>query len=194
MSRHYNRIGEPRYGDRSHCKSMVTSVTLHVLATYKYYTLTRSVFVLSTMILVSRPPSIAVPPSIQTLDEDLAAFLQRPYQDDATAGGNPPIATPALTNPATRDRLLSYAYAVYDTFVTCQLPLRSIPPDHAALLLPLLELLHGLHPYNSPVALLLGCVYHHNDLIQRSLQINHHILRYDPDNVRLYPPLSWLFV
>lgn len=140
------------------------------------------------MILVSRPPNMSTLSPTQTLDEDIIAFLQRPYEDDTTAGGDFPIATPAPNNPQTRDRLLSYAYAVYDTFVTRELPVRSIPPDHAALLLPLLELLHGLYPYNSPTALLLGCVYHHHNLIQRSVQINRHILQYDPENVCSYSP------
>lgn len=138
------------------------------------------------MILVSRPSNVPTPSSVQTLDEDLVEFLQRPYEDDA--------AVPSLANPETRDRLLTYAYAVYDTFVTRQLPPRSIPHDHAALLLPLLELLHGLHPNNSPVALLLGCVYYHNNLMQRSLQLNSHILRYDPDNVHSYFPPSCLLI
>ena len=146
------------------------------------------------MILVSRPLDEPTPSPAQTLDEDLVAFLQRPYEDDATIDGDPPIATPAPRDPQTRDRLLSYAYTVYDTFVTRELPVRSIPPNHAALLLPLLELLHGLSPYNSPIALLLGCVYHHQNLIQRSLDINHHILRYDPDNVYSYSPFSWTFI
>jgi len=140
------------------------------------------------MVLVSRPPDVPTPSPTQTLDEDLLDFLQRPYEDDAAAGGHPPIATLTLNSPQTKDRLLAYAYAVYDTFVTRQLPTRSIPPDHAALLLPLLELLHGLYSYDSPVALLLGCVYHHHDLPQRSLQINRHILQYDPNNVRSHPP------
>lgn len=144
------------------------------------------------MYLVSRPSNVPTPSPVRTLDEDLAAFLQRPFEGDATAGDGFPIAIPAASNPETRDRLLSYAYAVYDTFVTRQLPLRSIPPGHAALLLPLLELLHGLHPYDSPVALLLGCVYHYHDLVQRSVQVNRHILQYDPGNVRTYSPISWL--
>lgn len=143
------------------------------------------------MILISRPPSVPTPSLIQILEEDLVAFLERPYENDATAGGDLPVETPAPNNPETRDRLLSYAYAVYDSSVTRQLPPQSTPPRHAALLLPLLELLHGLYPYNSPVALLLGCVYHYHDLFQRSLQINRHILQYDPDNVRTHSPLSY---
>lgn len=139
------------------------------------------------MILVSRPPNAPIPSPAQALDEDIVAFLQRPYEDDAT--GDFPIATPAPKNPQTRDRLLTYAYTVYDTFVTRELPVRSIPLDHAALLLPLLELLHGLYPYNSSIALLLGCVYHYHNLLQRSLQINRHILQYDPDNVCPYSSL-----
>ena len=142
------------------------------------------------MILVSRPPNVPTPSPIQILDENLVGFLQRPYEDDATPGDFP-VATPAPNNPETRDRLLSYAYVVYDTSVTGQLPPQSIPPGHAALLLPLLELLHGLYPYNPPVALLLGCVYHHHNLVQRSLQINRHILRYDPGNVRTYFTLGY---
>jgi hypothetical protein len=155
---------------------------------------TQPPLVLSPMILVSRPSNIPTPSPVQTLDGDLAAFLQRPYEDDAAVGHGFPIATPAPNNPETRDRLLSYAYAVYDTFVTRQLPSGLIPSEHAALLLPLLQLLYGLYPYNSPVALLLGCVYHHHNMIQRGLEINRHILRHDPDNVRSYPPLSRLSI
>lgn len=144
-----------------------------------------SALTLSTMILVSRPSNVPTPSPIQTLDEDLVAFLQRPYEDD-TAADDPPIVTLTPNNPETRDRLLAHAYAIYDTFVTRQLPSRSVPSDHAALLLPLLELLHELSPSNSPIALLLGCVYHHHNLIQRSLQINRRILQHDPHNVRPY--------
>ena len=142
------------------------------------------------MILVSRPPNIPTPSLIHTLDEDLVAFLERPYEASTVAGGGLQVATPTANNPETRDRLLAYAYVVYDASVTCQLPSRSIPFEHASLLLPLLELLHGLHPYNSPIALLLGCVYHHHDSTQRSIQINRHILRYDPQNVRPCSPPS----
>ena len=138
------------------------------------------------MILVSRPLNVPTPSQIHTLDEDLVIFLRWPYADDATVADNPPVAVLTAKNPETRDRLLDYAYVVYDTFVTRQLPQGSIPPAHASLLLPLMELLHGLHPYNSPIALLLGCVYHHYDLTQRSLKINRHILQHDPENVRLY--------
>jgi len=158
------------------------------------YPPSRSVLTLSTMILVSRPPDVPTPSSVQTLGEDLVAFLQRPYEDNTAAGGGFPITTPTPANPETRDRLLTYAYAVYDTFITRQLPPQSIPSDHAALLLPLLDLLHGLHPHDSPTALLLGCVYHHYDLTQRSLQISRHILQYDPQNVRPHFPFSWLLV
>lgn len=146
------------------------------------------------MILVSRPPDVPTPSSTQILGEDLAAFLQRPYENDTAAGGGSPITTPTPNDPETRDRLLAYAYAVYDVFITRQLPPQSIPPDHAVLLLPLLELLHGLHPYHSPIALLLGCVYHHNNLTQRGLQINRHILQYDPQNVRLHFPSPFLSI
>lgn len=144
------------------------------------------------MILVSRPPDIPSPSPIKTLDDDLAAFLERPYEDNAASAGGFPFATPALSNPETKHRLLTYAYVLYDCFVTGQLPTRSIPSDHAALLLPLLELLHGSYPHDSPVALLLGCVYHYHDSTQRSLQINLNILQYDPGNARSYSPFSWL--
>lgn len=136
------------------------------------------------MILVSRPPNVPTPSQIHTLDADLVAFLQQPYDGDAAAASYPPVAPPTADNPETRDRLLAYAYVVYDTFVTRQLPQGSIPPEHEALLLPLMELMHGLNPYNPSIALLLGCVYHHQDLTQRSLQINRHILQHDPKNVR----------
>lgn len=136
------------------------------------------------MILVSRPTTVPTPSQIFALDGDLVEFLERPYEDVATTTSGPPVATPTAHNPEIRDRLLAYAYVVYDASVTRQLPQESIPPEHAALLLPLMELLHGLHPYNSSIALLLGCVYHHHDLTQRSLQINRHILQHDPENVR----------
>lgn len=144
------------------------------------------------MILVSRPSNVPTPSPIMTLDEDLADFLQRPYEDNIAIGGpgELPVTTSGPSNPETRDRLLAYAYVVYDTFVTRQLPQDSIPSGHASLLLPLLELLHGLYPYNTPIALLLGCVYHHHDLIQRALRINGHILQYDPTNVRSSSLLS----
>ena len=141
------------------------------------------------MILVSRPPDVPTPSPVQTLDEDLDAFLQGPFQGDPAAAGGFRITTTAPNDPEFRGRLLSYAYGVYDTFVTRQLPQQSIPPHHAVLLLPLLELLHELHPHNSPIALLLGSVYYHQDLPQRCLQINNHILQYDPQNVRSRPPL-----
>ena len=142
------------------------------------------------MILVSRPPNTPTPSLIHTLDEDLLVFLRKPYVDSASAGYDPPVTIPTANNPETRDRLLAYACVVYDAFVTRQLPPRSVPFEHASLLLPLLELLHRLHPYNSPIALLLGCMYHHQNFTQRSLQINRHILRYDPQNVRPCPLLS----
>jgi len=146
------------------------------------------------MILVSRPPDISTPSPIHTLDDDLVAFLQRPYEDNATPGGNLPIVTLTLSNPETKNRLLKYAYVLYDGFVTGQLPTQSIPPDHAPLLLPLLELLHGTYPQDSPVALLLGCVYHYHNLAQRSLQINLRILQHDLENARSCYPFSWLLV
>ncbi|KAF9781160.1 hypothetical protein BJ322DRAFT_256213 [Thelephora terrestris] len=138
---------------------------------------------LPTMILVSRPPTTPTPSPIHTLDDDLVAFLESPYVDNAAVAAGLPVATTTANNPETRDRLLAYACVMYDAFVTCQLPSQSIPSEHASLLLPLLELLHGCHPYNSPIALLLGCVYHHHNLYQRSLQMNRHILQYDPQNV-----------
>lgn len=138
----------------------------------------------SIMILISRPPNVPTPSPVFTLDEDLAAFLQRPYEDNPAADSDHPSTTLGPTNSETRDRLLAYAYVVYDTFVTRQLPLQSIPSGHASLLFPLLELLHGLYPHNTPIALLLGCVYHHHDLVQRGLRINRHILQCDPENVR----------
>lgn len=143
------------------------------------------------MILISRPPNVPTPSPIYALDEDLFAFLERPYE---VAGSAPPAATTAANNPETRDRLLAYAYVVYDAFTTRQLPPRSIPSEHASLLLPLLELLHGLHPYHSSIALLLGCVYHHHNLIQRSLEINRHILQHDPQNVCAHSLQSGQFI
>lgn len=151
---------------------------------------TQSVSTPSTMILTSRPSNVPSPSPILTLDEDLVAFLQRPFEDSPASGGSPPVTTLGPSNPEIRDRLLAYAYVIYDTLVTRQLPLQSIPSGHASLLLPLLELLNGLYPYDTPTALLLGCVYSHNDMAQRSLRINHHILQYDPENVRSCSLLS----
>jgi len=136
------------------------------------------------MILISRPSDVPTPFPIHSLDDDLIAFLERPNEDNAAAGGGLQATTTTPNNPETRDRLLAYAYLIYDAAVTRQLPQGSIPPGHSALLLPLMELLHALHPHNSPIALLLGCVYYHYDLTQRSIDINGHILQYDPQNVR----------
>lgn len=147
-----------------------------------------------TMILISRPSDVPTPSPILTLGEDIAALLQRPYEDNPAAGDDPSVMISGPSNPETRDRLLAYAYVVYDTSVTRQLPPQSIPSGHASLLLPLLELLHGLYPYNTPISLLLGCVYYHHDLVQRGLWINGHILQYEPGNVRSYSLLyvSWI--
>ena len=141
------------------------------------------------MIIVSRPPDVPTPSPVQTLDDDLDDFLQGSCRGPAAAGSFP-IATQTLNNPEFRDRLLAYAYGIYDTFVTRQLPDQSIPPHHTVLLLPLLELLHESHPSNSSIALLLGSVYYHQDFTQRCLQINNHILQYEPHNVHFYPSPS----
>ena len=144
--------------------------------------------------LASRPSDMPTPAPVQPLGEDLVEFLRKPQESSTSADGNPLLMSPA-TDPGIRDRLLAYAYTVYDTSITHQLPPESVLAGHGALLLPLLELLHELRPYDTPIALLLGCVYCHYDLTQRSLQINHDILQYDPHNVRsrLPPsrPLTW---
>lgn len=155
------------------------------LDTYKYQCpLSRLILTLLAMNLISRPPNVPSPFPIHALDDDLIAFLERPYEENAAAGSGLPVATTTPNSPETRDRLLAYAYLIYDAVVTRQIPQGSIPPGHSALLLPLMELLHELHPHNPPIALLLGCVYHHYDLTQRSFEINSHILQYDPQNVR----------
>jgi hypothetical protein len=149
-----------------------------------------------TMIIVSRPLDVPTPSPFPTLDEDLDGFLRAPYRNHPAADGGPPVITPTPNDPEFLGRLLSYAYGIYDTFVTRQLPHQSIPSHHAVLLRPLLEVLYESHPSNSSIALLLGSVYYHQDLAQRCLQINNHILQYDPQNVRSYPPpsLPFLFV
>lgn len=136
-----------------------------------------------TLRIASRPSDVPTPAPAQPLDEDLVAVLQRPYDRSTSTDGSSLLTSPA-SDPGTRDRLLAYAYAVYDASVTHQLPPGSVPSEHGVLLQPLLELLHRLHPYHPPIALLLGCVYSHHDLTQRSLQINRSILQYDPHNVR----------
>ena len=140
---------------------------------------------LSIMVLrfASRPSDTPIPAPAQPLGEDLVDFLRSPYESSALADGRSLLMGPA-NDPGTRDRLLAHAYTVYDASVTHQLPPESVLAGQAALLLPLLEHLHGLHPYDTPIALLLGCVYCHHDLTQRSLEINRDILRHDPHNVR----------
>lgn len=125
----------------------------------------------------SRPSDVPAPAPARPLGEDLVTLLMCPTSD-----------------PGTRDRLLAHAYTIYDTSVTHQLPPELALAEHGALLLPLLELLHGLHPHDTPIALLLGCVYCHHDLTQRSLQINRGILRYDPHNVRSHLLFSCLLI
>jgi hypothetical protein len=60
---------------------------------------------------------------------------------------------------------------------------------HASMLLPLLELLHGLDPSHLQTALLLGCVYHRQGLHQRALGVNRELLERYPNNV-----CRWLLI
>jgi hypothetical protein len=51
------------------------------------------------------------------------------------------------------------------------------------MLMPLLELLRGLDPNHLQTTLLLGCVYHHQGLHQRALDVNRELLERYPNNV-----------
>ena len=139
-------------------------------------------------ILVSRLRGQKYPPPIPTLG-NLEHFLAKPFEGQSRSNGAqlPGSSTPVPgpLDPTKRDGLLSYAYSLYDTFVTGESPAGpdGPTPAHAPLLLPLLELLHGLDPSHLQTALLLGCVYHHQGLHQRALDVNRELLERYPINV-----------
>lgn len=139
-------------------------------------------------VLTSRLRGQKYPPPIPTLG-NLEHFLAKPFEglprDDAQHQENS-FPVPGPLDPTKRDGLLSYAYSLYDTFVTEDSPAGPDGPlpSHAPMLLPLLELLHGLDSDHLQTALLLGCVYHRQGLHQRALDVNREILERYPNNVR----------
>jgi len=139
-------------------------------------------------VLTSRLRGQKYPPPIPTLG-NLEHFFTKPFegppQSDTRHQENS-FPVPGPLDPTKRDGLLSYAYSLYDTFVTGE---SSPGPDgplatHVPMLLPLLELLHGLDPSHLQTALLLGCVYHRQGLHQRALDVNREVLERCPNNVR----------
>lgn len=143
----------------------------------------------SQPVLISRLRGQKYPPPIPTLG-NLEHYLTKPFEEPPHSHGTQPpessFPVPGPLNPTKRDGLLSYAYSLYDTFVTGESPAGPSGPDpsHAPMLLPLLELLHGLDPSHLQTGLLLGCVYHHQALHQRALNINRDLLEKYPNNVR----------
>lgn len=137
--------------------------------------------------LISRLRGQKYPPSIPTLG-NLEYYLTKPFELRSPRGHLPESSfpVPGPLDPTKRDGLLSYAYSLYDTFATGESPAGPDGPTaaHAPMLLPLLELLHGLDPSHLQTALLLGCVYHHQGLHQRALDMNRDILERYPNNVR----------
>ena len=138
-------------------------------------------------ILLSRLRGQKYPPPIPTLG-NLEHFLAKPFERPQTATIQLPessLPVPGPLDPTKRDGLLSYAYSLYDTFVTGESPAGPDGPAsaHAPMLLPLLELLHGLDPNHLQSALLLGCVYHRQGLYQRALDVNRELLERYPKNV-----------
>lgn len=139
-------------------------------------------------ILVSRLRGQKYPPPIPTLG-NLERYLAKPFEElPKFRGAESSIPIPGPLDPTKRDGLLSYAYSLYDTFVTGESPAGPDGPAaiHAPLLLPLLELLHGLDPNHLQTALLLGCVYHYQGLQQRALDVNRDLLERYPNNVRFF--------
>lgn len=140
-------------------------------------------------ILVSRLMGQKYPPAIPTLG-NLEHFLMKPFQEllqsANTQSQEISFPVPGPLDPTKRDGLLSYAYSLYDTFVTGESPPGPDGPvaAHTPMLLPLLELLHGLDPSHLQTALLLGCVYHRQGLHQRALDVNREVLERYPNNVR----------
>lgn len=141
-------------------------------------------------ILVSRLRGQKYPPPIPTLGS-LEHFFMKPFEESPQSAGaqlsESSFPVPGPLDPTKRDGLLSYAYSLYDTFVTGESPVGLDGPvaAHAPMLLPLLELLHGLDPSHLQTALLLGCVYHRQGLHQRALDVNRELLERYPNNVGL---------
>jgi hypothetical protein len=148
------------------------------------------------LILISlhRGQKCPTPPPIPTLG-NLEYFLLKPFE-----GGPQPSNTQlsansfpitSSLNPTKRDRLLSYACSSHDTFVTGESPPGPDGPitAHVPMLLPLLELLHGLDSGHLQTALSLGCVHHCHGLHQRPLDANCNLLERYPNNVRRQSPI-----
>ena len=138
--------------------------------------------------LIPRLRGQKYPPPIPTLG-NLEHFLKKPFEGRPPSANNQLLGSslpvPGPLDPTKRDGLLSYAYSLYDTFVTGESP---VGPDgpvsaHVPMLMPLLELLHGLDPNHLQTALLLGCVYHHQGLHQRAVDVNRELLDRYPNNV-----------
>ena len=150
-------------------------------------------------VLISRLRGQKYPPPIPTLG-NLERFLVKPFEKSPQSAdvqiqeGSFPV--PGPLDPTKRDGLLSYAYSLYDTFVTGESLAGPDGPEaaHAPMLLPLLELLHGLDSSHLQTALLLGCVYHHQGLHQRALDVNHEVLKRYPNNVRCQLSASRMFM
>lgn len=139
-------------------------------------------------VLIPRLRGQKYPPPIPTLG-NLGHFLVKPFegppQSSDTQSPESSFTVPGPLDPTKRDGLLSYAYSLYDAFVTGEYPAGPDGPTatHAPMLLPLLELLHGLDPSNLQTGLLLGCVYHRHELHQRALDVNRELLERYPNNV-----------
>lgn len=140
-------------------------------------------------VLISRLNGQKYPPPIPTLG-NLERYLTKPFEEPPQFRGGQlqesSFPVPGPLDPTKRDGLLSYAYSLYDTFVTGESPAGPEGPiaAHAPMLLPLLELLNGLDPSHLQTGLLLGCVYHRQGLHQRALDVNRDILERYPNNVR----------
>jgi hypothetical protein len=141
-------------------------------------------------ILLSRLRGQKYPPPIPSLG-NLEHYLAKPFEQQPRSRDlhltetRISLPVPGPLDPTKRDGMLSYAYSLYDAFVTGESPAGPEGPDsaHAPMLLPLLELLHGLDPSHLHSALLLGCVYHRQGLHQRALDVNRELLEIYPGNV-----------
>ena len=142
-------------------------------------------------VLISRLRGQMYPPPISTLG-NLEHFLAKPFESQPRSADvqarESSFPVPGPLDPTKRDGMLSYAYSLYDTFVTGESPAGpdGPVPAHAPMLLPLLELLHGLDPSHLQTALLLGCVHHRLGLHQRALNVNRELLERYPNNVCRY--------
>jgi hypothetical protein len=142
-------------------------------------------------VVISRLRGQKYPPPIPTLG-NLERYLEKPFEKPPQSRGaqllESSFPAPGPLDPTKRDGLLSYAYSLYDTFVTSETPPGPDGPvaAHAPKLLPLLELLHGLDPSHLQTALLLSCVYYHQEMHQRALDVNRVLLEEYPNNVRCY--------